>query len=123
MTGSFAADQVGPLSNLSYRERDRSPPPGMPDWANLYGIKHSGRWVLLYSRYDINCGVTGHNCPTCVGYRPAGAETIATNILLYAATEQVMRDSGEQAGKNVEKPEAATQPNVPLEPDGAVLDK
>ena len=85
MTGSFAPDLAKPLTGLAYRERYNAPPPSQLDWPILYGIQRDGRWVVIYSPYDIHCGVSGHNCPHCVGYTPQDAETIAGNILLYAA--------------------------------------
>ena len=55
------------------------------EWPELFGVKHKDRWVVIYSPLDINCGISGHACATCVGYAQDDAEAIVRNLLLYAA--------------------------------------
>ncbi len=49
----------------------------------LEGIKHQGRWVVLYSKYDIGCALERHQSSDCRGYNPASAQKIAQAALLY----------------------------------------
>jgi hypothetical protein len=49
----------------------------------LEGIKHQGRWVVLYSKYDIGCALERHQASDCRGYSPASAQKIARAALLY----------------------------------------
>jgi hypothetical protein len=50
----------------------------------LEGIRHEGRWVVLYSKYDIGCALEKHQSPDCRGYDPASALKIARAAALYA---------------------------------------
>ena len=49
----------------------------------LEGIRHQGRWIVLYSKYDIGCALEKHQASDCRGYSPASAERIARAALLY----------------------------------------
>ena len=49
----------------------------------LEGVKHQGRWVVLYSKYDIGCALERHQSSDCRGYNPASAQKIARAALLY----------------------------------------
>ena len=51
----------------------------------LEGIQIDGRWVVLYSRYDIGCALERHTSPDCVGYAPESALRIATAVVRYHA--------------------------------------
>jgi hypothetical protein len=51
----------------------------------LEGIKIDGRWVVLYSRYDIGCALERHTSPDCVGYAPDSALRLATAVVRYHA--------------------------------------
>ncbi|MBN2584129.1 MAG: DUF4159 domain-containing protein [Planctomycetes bacterium] len=48
----------------------------------LKELKIGGKRVLIYSPYDITCGMDGHDCPNCMGPRRNDALKIATNIVL-----------------------------------------
>jgi hypothetical protein len=50
----------------------------------LEGIRHEGRWIVLYSKYDIGCALERHQSPDCRGYDPASARKIARAAALYA---------------------------------------
>ncbi|MBI2803733.1 MAG: DUF4159 domain-containing protein [Planctomycetes bacterium] len=52
---------------------------------HLEGIKVDGRWVVLYSKYDLGCALEGNTSPDCVGYDRASAMRIATAAVLYNA--------------------------------------
>ncbi len=49
----------------------------------LEGIKYNGRWVVLYSKYDIGCALERHQSVDCLGYHPDSAVKIAGAALLY----------------------------------------
>jgi hypothetical protein len=50
----------------------------------LEGVKHEGRWIVLYSKYDIGCALEKHQSPDCRGYDPESARKIARAAALYA---------------------------------------
>ena len=85
MTGLVAPAHAGPLTDLKYRRRIHGGVPARLDRPLLFGLKSAGRWVVIYSPYDLNCGITGHSCLDCVGYEPADAATIVGNLLMYAS--------------------------------------
>ena len=49
----------------------------------LEGIKVEGRWVVLYSRYDLGCALEHNTSPDCLGYDHASALRIATAAVRY----------------------------------------
>jgi Domain of unknown function (DUF4159) len=50
----------------------------------LEGIKVDGRWVVIYSRYDIGCALEKHQSSDCLGYDQASALRLAGAAVLYA---------------------------------------
>jgi len=52
---------------------------------HLEGIRVNGRWVVLYSKYDLGCALDGSTSSSCVGYDQASALKIATAAILYNA--------------------------------------
>jgi len=50
----------------------------------LEGIQVDGRWVVIYSRYDIGCALEKNKSSACKGYDPDSAMKLATAALLYA---------------------------------------
>jgi len=51
----------------------------------LEGIKLNGRWVVIYSKYDIGCALERSTSSDCIGYDPDSAFRIATAVVLYNA--------------------------------------
>ena len=51
---------------------------------HLLGVKAGGRWVILFSPWDITSGLLGTNTWGIAGYTPASAQKLARDILLYA---------------------------------------
>ncbi len=49
----------------------------------LEGIQIDGRWVVLYSKYDIGCALERSQSSDCVGYDHASALRIATAAVRY----------------------------------------
>ncbi|HEY1378118.1 MAG TPA: DUF4159 domain-containing protein [Gemmataceae bacterium] len=49
----------------------------------LEGIKQNGRWVVVYSRYDIGCALEKHASSDCKGYDHGSAVKLAAAAVLY----------------------------------------
>jgi|GEM_PF-168225 hypothetical protein len=50
----------------------------------LEGIKLNGRWVVIYSKYDLGCALEGHKATDCLGHTRESALNLATVAVLYA---------------------------------------
>jgi hypothetical protein len=50
----------------------------------LEGIKVKGRWVVIYSKYDIGCAIEGHKAADCLGHDKDSAIKIASAVVLYS---------------------------------------
>jgi hypothetical protein len=50
----------------------------------LEGLKSNGRWVVIYSRYDIGCALEKHQSTDCKGHDHASAVRLARAAILYA---------------------------------------
>jgi hypothetical protein len=50
----------------------------------LEGIKVDGRWVVVYSKYDIGCAIEGHKSADCLGHDKESALRIAAAVVLYS---------------------------------------
>jgi Domain of unknown function (DUF4159) len=50
----------------------------------LEGIKIDGRWVVIYSPFDIGCALEKHQSSDCLGYDHASALRLASAAALYA---------------------------------------
>ena len=51
---------------------------------DLEGINIDGRWVVIFSQYDISCALEKRDSMECRGYTRKDAARIGLNILLYA---------------------------------------
>ena len=51
---------------------------------HLEGIKIDGRWVVVYSKYDIGCAIEGHKAADCLGHDKDSALRIAAAVVLYS---------------------------------------
>lgn len=51
---------------------------------NLEGIKVGGRWVVIYSRYDIGCALEKHASSDCKGYDHDSALKLGAAAVLYS---------------------------------------
>jgi hypothetical protein len=49
----------------------------------LEGFKLQGRWVLLYSKYDLGCALERHQSSDCLGYDHQSALRIGSAAVLY----------------------------------------
>jgi len=50
----------------------------------LEGIKIDGRWVVIYSPFDIGCALERHKSTDCLGYNPESALQLGTAAVLYS---------------------------------------
>ncbi len=50
----------------------------------LEGIKYNGRWVVIYSRYDIGCALERHASTDCLGHDYESAVRLGRAAVLYA---------------------------------------
>ena len=48
----------------------------------LEGIQVDGRWVVIYSKYDVGCAIEGHKAADCLGYDKESALRIAAAVVL-----------------------------------------
>lgn len=64
---------------------DKGPEPQMRNYPVLLeGIKIDGRWVVIYSKYDIGCAIEGHKAADCLGHDKDSALRIGSAVVLYA---------------------------------------
>jgi hypothetical protein len=47
------------------------------------GIEVNGRYVVVYSKYDLSCALERQTTVSCAGYPTEDAARIAVNIVLY----------------------------------------
>jgi hypothetical protein len=50
----------------------------------LEGIRDHGRWVVIYSKYDIGCALERKTSPDCLGHDYESALRLGTAVVLYA---------------------------------------
>jgi hypothetical protein len=50
----------------------------------LEGIRSNGRWVVIYSKYDIGCALEQHQSTDCLGHDHDSAVTLGKAAVLYA---------------------------------------
>ncbi len=50
----------------------------------LEGVAIDGRYVILYSKYDLSCALEQQATSACAGYDSADAARIAVNLVVYA---------------------------------------
>ncbi len=50
----------------------------------LEGVEIDGRYVVIYSKYDISCALERQTSAACAGYIPEDALRIAINVVMYA---------------------------------------
>ena len=50
----------------------------------LEGVKINGRWVVIYSKYDIGCALEKHQSTDCLGHDYDSARLLARAVVLYA---------------------------------------
>jgi hypothetical protein len=51
---------------------------------HLEGIKIDGRWVVIYSKWDVGCALEKHNSTECLGHNPESALKIGMAVVLYS---------------------------------------
>lgn len=74
------------LDRVVLRIKDSTAPGGFRESIQapaMEGAKIDGRYVVIFSRYDISCAMENSKVSECTGYTREGATQIATNIILY----------------------------------------
>lgn len=67
------------------KRREKADNQGMPSLPPaLEGVKVDGRWVVIYSKYDIGCAIEGHKSTDCLGHDRDSALKLAAAALLYS---------------------------------------
>ena len=76
------------LSTLKCRREKADgsgPEPERRDYAPmLEGVKIDGRWVIVYSKYDVGCALEGGKAGDCMGYDKDSALKLAGNVVLHS---------------------------------------
>jgi hypothetical protein len=67
--------------NIRCRRERNGPLRPMAPW--LEGIRLDGRWVVLYSKYDLGCALERHQSSDCLGYDHASALRLGSAAVLY----------------------------------------
>jgi hypothetical protein len=74
------------LREVKYRREEKDGTPskdfrsGPPP---LEGIKINGRWVVIYSKYDIGCALEKHQSTDCLGHDYVSAVKLGKAVILY----------------------------------------
>ncbi len=50
----------------------------------LEGVKVDGRWVIVYSKYDVGCALEGNKAADCMGHDKESALRLASAVVLYS---------------------------------------
>ena len=50
----------------------------------LEGVKINGRWVVIYSKYDIGCALENHKSSECLGHDHESALRLGSAVVMYA---------------------------------------
>ena len=61
---------------------------GFLDKPVLYGLRRHGRWMIIYSPYNIATGLTGTHAWGIMGYSPATARPLMLNMMLYGSQKR-----------------------------------
>ena len=55
----------------------------------LEGIEIDGRYVVVYSKFDISCALERQASLACAGYVPEDATKLAVNIVMYSLQQEL----------------------------------
>lgn len=96
VTHELFSDKIGrDIRRLRRRTAEAAAPNGPPGSTIkeveplLEGIEIDGRYVIIYSKYDISCALERQSTLNCEGYVPEDAVKLAINIVLYALLQDV----------------------------------
>lgn len=96
-------------AGASIQTRTESVPP------LLKGIEIDGRYVVIYSQYDISCALENQASLACDGYEEADAMRLAVNIVLYAMLQEISGPKTHPAAP-LERP-VFLRDRMPAQPD------
>ncbi len=66
----------------------------------LEGVEIDGRYVVIYSKYDISCALERQTSAACAGYVPEDALRIAINVVMYSLLQNASYLEGNKKGKD-----------------------
>lgn len=102
----------GKAEAFAYRRLAREKVVGKSTAPRLQGITLGNRVGVFFSREDLSAGLTGTAIDSIIGYEPASAVAIMTDILVYAAKLP------SPAGATAAPPRAASSQPAPGPPSG-----
>ncbi len=73
------------VRQVQYKEAVRKEHPKLTEPV-LHGVFYKDRLVIVFTKYNIGCGIEEHTSPTCKGYSYQDAKSLALNIILFAMT-------------------------------------
>jgi hypothetical protein len=86
------------ITSVAYRAYTHRAAVGNLSVARLYGIPAGNRIGVFYSRMDISAGLVGEPVDGIVGYDPASATKLMTNMIVYATRGSVPASAPAAAG-------------------------
>jgi hypothetical protein len=75
------------IESVKYRREEKDGRPSKEFQSGpprLEGVKINGRWVVIYSRYDIGCALEKHQSTDCLSHDYDSAVKLAKAVVLYA---------------------------------------
>ena len=77
----------------------------------LEGIKVDGRWVVIYSKYDIGCAIEGHKAADCLGHDKESAlqDRLGGGAVLVEAVTSMQKPARCEAWLDSPSPRAAAE--------------
>lgn len=88
-TDELYSEKINGAALRSVKRREKADGAG-PDGGykelppHLEGIKIDGRWVVIYSKWDVGCALEKHNSTECLGHTPDSALRIGAAAVLYS---------------------------------------
>ncbi|HAD58138.1 MAG TPA: hypothetical protein DCG12_02665 [Planctomycetaceae bacterium] len=83
----------------------------------LEGIETDGRYVVIYSRYDISCALENQTSLACDGYEEEDAMKLGVKIVLYSMLQDISAKAGRWFDSHVLPPAESTNSRL-FEPPG-----
>lgn len=70
----------------------------------LEGIEIDGRYVVIYSRYDISCALENQTSLACDGYEEQDAMKLGIKVVLYSMLQEISGKAGHWLAPNYNAP-------------------
>ena len=89
ITGDSAEGLASALRAMNLKLRYMGSAPPRIDVPIFHGVRIDDRWVVMYSPMDIACGIVGHSCLDCVGFKSRDARAVGANMILQAVQRKI----------------------------------